>query len=95
MSVILKIDPSKKDVIINNHNGITINNSNVSKRKFRQPDGPPSISHNVPLRPFEWTSFLNFLNEALRRFFLSPQVALFRVREDDEKACTTKLGCVK
>lgn len=34
MSVILKIDPSKKDVIINNnHNGITINNNNVSKRK--------------------------------------------------------------
>lgn len=35
MSVILKIDPSKKDVIINNnHNGITINNNNVSKRKL-------------------------------------------------------------
>lgn len=36
MSVILKIDPSKKDIIINNnHNGITINNNNVtSKRKF-------------------------------------------------------------
>lgn len=36
MSVILKIDPSKKDVIISNsnHNGITINNSNVSKRKL-------------------------------------------------------------
>lgn len=35
MSVILKIDPSKKDIIIsNNHNGITINNTNVlSKRK--------------------------------------------------------------
>lgn len=35
MSVILKIDPSKKDVIINNnHNGITINNNNVPKREF-------------------------------------------------------------
>lgn len=35
MSVILKIDPSKKDVIINsNHNGITINNANVMKCKL-------------------------------------------------------------
>lgn len=35
MSVILKIDPSKKDIIINNnHNGITINNNNVPKREF-------------------------------------------------------------
>lgn len=41
MSVILKIDPSKKDIIINNnHNGITINNNNVSKRKF------PAIDFN-------------------------------------------------
>jgi hypothetical protein len=37
MSVILKIDPSKKDVIISNlnHGGITINNNNVAKRKLR------------------------------------------------------------
>lgn len=36
MSVILKIDPSKKDIIIsNNHNGITINNNNVSKRELQ------------------------------------------------------------
>lgn len=38
MSVILKIDPSKKDVIISNlnHGGITINNNNVAKRKLRE-----------------------------------------------------------
>ena len=37
MSVILKIDPSKKDVIINHHNNnnsITINNNSVCKRKL-------------------------------------------------------------
>lgn len=52
MSVILKIDPSKKDVIINNnHNGITINHNNVSKRKV---PGQLVASHrhetqNIPL----------------------------------------------
>jgi hypothetical protein len=51
MSVILKIDPSKKDIIINNHNGITINNNNVPKREFPlQYDRPMgSISHQTKL----------------------------------------------
>lgn len=53
MSVILKIDPSKKDVIINNnHNGITINHNNMSKRKFRGQLGSTTKSlkaQNIPL----------------------------------------------
>lgn len=48
MSVILKIDPSKKDIIINNnHNGITINNNNVSKREFPALPSNGSIGRNV------------------------------------------------
>lgn len=59
MSVILKIDPSKKDIIINNnHNGITINNNNVSKRKF------PAVASNYPSsRNEDWAiSRLRLLN---------------------------------